>query len=254
LVLAAVQAVAANPFDPSQIFTIAVSDSTGTGTFAVSMAEAQWDIVGERVVWEQDSPIAFAGTSGIAEIVGASFAIQYAPVATIEMNFGIISNGSETITVAAQAPQLSFPTIAALDASARSAVSFELVDGPDGYAAMYSTASPPGTGAVRARTNGVGAAGDMFSHLVYSVAVEGLPGQSAGSITTSQSFPNFGHQGVGHDISDMSLDMGFTLTPGDLLTTSALMELTQPIPVPEPGSLAMLSLAAGIGLCGRRTR
>jgi hypothetical protein len=252
VVLAAAQSASANPFDPSQFFTIAVSDSTGTGTFEISMADAHWDVPGERIVWQQDAaPLPIPddrGGTAIATMVNASFAIQFAPRAMIEMNFGLLNGGPETISVAAQTPLLSFPTIVAADAAARSEVSFDLTDGPDGYAAMYSTASPVGVGAVRGRTNGAGAAGDMFSHLFYSVSVEGLPGQSAGSISTSQSFPNFGYQAVGHDISNMSMDIGYTLTPGDVLMTSTSMELTQSIPVPEPGTWLLLALGAAAAL------
>ncbi len=232
----------ADILDPSQFFTIQVSNSSGQGSYSVPIntdgeGSVQWQMDPGPIVIQDD----VTGTP-IATLATSSFGIVAEPRARVDFAFTIVSGAEDTL-VEAQSPLLA---VGGQDTLARSSVAFELIDGGDGQATMTSAATPLGTGAFRARYNGAGDAGQTFAHMIYQMQISGGAGST---LNANKNFPNFGFGTVPADVDDMSMDMSFTLTPGDALIASGTMELS--VSAPEPATL-MLLLAGG--LLGTRRR
>lgn len=225
---------------PNEYLRLEIADSTNVGTYVVGLQDAWWEIPGQRLVWRlDDGPISILDDvtgEPVATLVTCELALQFAPRAAVELTCGVL--GSDEMTdVRLQSPVLQFDTVDAADAFGRARVSFYLADGPDGFAEMTSLATPVGTGAFRARYNGAGELGEMFAHLVWQVSIEGEPGQSAGAISVDQASPSVGFAPIGADVSDMSVDVSYSLTPGDAVVVTSSFELDRSVQPACPGDL-----------------
>ncbi len=215
--------------------SIEVHSPSGTDTYAVSIANGVLTVDGDRLEWNLSTPVTLVGTGGetIATIASASYAYQFSPRATVEMDFAILS-GSQAIEVYADSPILPFPTVPDTLAEARAAVSFALTDGSDGFAEMVSLGMPVGVGAYRGRVND----GQTFTSMIYQMAVQAQPGMPAGTVNANGAFPTIGYAPLGIDVSQLSTDVSFTLTPNDLFIVDAEMGISEPVPgLTCPGDL-----------------
>lgn len=221
---------------PEEYLVIRAMNSGASGTFVVDIEDAWWETPGERLVWQLAEPTAIlddATGEPIAMMWSCYYAIQFSPRGAVQMDFAVQAGDEETELVF-QSPVLIFSALPAADSAARAWVEFTLYDQDetlDGFAEMVSTALPPGTGAFRARYNGMGPAGEMFTHLVYQMSVEGEPGQpdGAGHVSANQRWPDIGYAPIGAELSDISIDMSLRLTPGDTLQTYSGFELAQAV-------------------------
>jgi hypothetical protein len=211
---------------------MAFANSTNSGTYSVNMDDAWWEVPAERLVWRLTGgplPILDDNTGAlVATLVRCEIAVQFSPTARVELNAGVLAT-DEMVNVTLQSPVLNFPTIAAADAYGRASVSLDLMDDTDGFAEVTSLATPVGTGLFRARYNGVGELGATFAHLIWQVSILGEPGASAGSINVSQASPNFGYAAIGADVSSMSVDISYAVTPGDFVLAISSFELDRSV-------------------------
>lgn len=216
------------------VLALEVSNASGTATYTVDMSQSVWVVPGQELQWSlPGGPVALVDdTTGtpVATLADCGLYVHFSPTGSIDVDFTVLAGSSDT-TVQLQSPMIDFSTLAAENANGRAYVSFDLVDGPDGFAQMTSIATPIGTGAFRARYNGQGDNGTIFAHMIYQISIEGAPGESAGSINANRTVPSIGFAPIGADVSSISVDVSYVVTAGDVVVTHSGFELDQPIPL-----------------------
>jgi hypothetical protein len=122
-----------------------------------------------------------------------------------------------------------------LDAEGRASAAFTLTDGigDDG-----ATLTPlDGVGAFRAEYNGFVPGGSPFTKLIPEMAADPMS-----FADLPQDFPGGGaYAPIGDDVVNLSTMVSFSLTPNDLASGTSIFEV-----VPEPGSLLLLAICAGL--------
>lgn len=205
------------------VFTIEARNDSSTGSYSVCFAEGQWDPNSETFTWTLPGQFEiYDDDSGdwIASLVFAYVRARATQACEIELNIGVISGGSDT-TFVFGSPLVSFETVAAAYAQAKATATVTLTHMSGDYAYLVGL-GPIGTGVFRSYYNGYLSEGTRFAHLVGSVYVDG-----GGTADASQADPAFGYRPIGRDVWDMSTEIAFTLTAGDLafvFTTSGMPE------------------------------
>ena len=194
------------------VFTLLAVSDGGQGAFFVKLDEGVWDPESGTYTWSLAAPVELRDESSwtlIATLLNADLMIGTAQLLEIHLNIGLVAGEAETACVVAS-PLLSFGTVPATRAEGRATASFTLTDvGGDG--ARLAGLGTPGTGAFRAYYNGYLADGVRFTHLVGFIYVN-----NGGTATTWQADPPFGYRAIGRELHDMSSEIAFSLTPGDL--------------------------------------
>ena len=203
------------------VFTIWARNDSGSGSYSARLDEGQWDPNSEAFTWTLPGQIEiYDDDSGewVASLLNASLFVRATQACKIDLNAGVFSGNSET-TFGMGSPLVSFETVPTVYAQARATATVTLTHISGDYAYLVGL-GPPGTGVFRSYYNGYLSEGTRFTHLVGSIYVN-----SGGTAEASQADPPFAYRPVGEDVWDMSTEVAFKLTAGDLafVTTTSIM-------------------------------
>jgi hypothetical protein len=222
-VLACGALLAATPQTSAQvsetIFTIETINDSGYGCCSYTFDQGQWDPNSGTFTWSLPEQLDIHDeVSGewIAALLNASLLVRASESFEIELNIGVVAGTSAT-TFIIGSPLVSFAAIPEGPAQGRATTSFTITHLAGDYALLQGL-GPPGTGAFRSYYNGYLSEGTRFTHLVGAVYVDG-----GGTATASQFDPASGFRHVGEEVYDVSTEIAFTLTAGDVafaVTTS----------------------------------
>lgn len=197
---------------------IEASSAAGSGAVDVSLDALSWDAATQSLSWEPVSAVPIVDPETAAVIATLENAVlEFRDCSEVALEFELEAGGSQT-TVVFRTGQLSFGTIGSDVAEGRATASFSLTD-LDGDGAQMVGLGGGGMGAFRAYFNGAAPDGTLFAHLVALISISG------GTGSASQRDPTFGYRAVGTAVSDMSVEVAFTLTPHDRLTGSTSFDV-----------------------------
>ncbi len=216
-------------------FTIVDMDTGESGTW-VPPSDGQWD--GDNYTWSSDETVEVLGdTTGkvLATLNpdGGTWGYSYFSDPQVTLNFAVQAGGANT-TVMIGSALLTFPAIA--NAQAQASAAFSLTDTTGNGATLTGLA--PGGGAYLADYNGYVPGGAHFASVISGMTVV----NPFGTANSSANVPNSGYTAIGA-ASDMSSMVHFQLSPFDLASGTSTFVI-----VPEPASLALLSLGAFFAL------
>lgn len=192
--------------------------------------------------WASNSPVnlqagdgTVLGTLNPAGSGGSS--IEYIEDPIVNLNFSVAA-GSSTTTFMIGSALMTFPSMSG--AIGRASVAFSITDGAGGGAVLTGLGGNSGTSGYTAAINGtagpVPPGPNQFSEMLPGVVAPAF-----GSNTMSDAFPPVGYNPIGVSVSSMMSFVSFTLSPFDLASGTSTFEI-----VPEPASLALLVLGAGM--------
>jgi hypothetical protein len=206
-----------------KVLIVQASNDTGSGFYAVTFDEGEWDPNAQAFVWTLPVAIDICDeTTGarVARLLDAEVFVRGAELCEVDVNICVLAGDSET-TFVVGSPLLSLPTIPAEDAQGRATAAFTVTDTTCDYALLMGLGTP-GTGAFRSYYNGYLSEGTRFAHLVGVVYVD-----NGGTASASQIDPSFGFRLLNEDLHDLSTEIAFTLTANDracATTTSSMPE------------------------------
>lgn len=203
------------------IFTIEAHNDSGTGSFSVSFDQGEWDPNSQTFTWTSSGEVQInddLSGNWVATLLNAEVIARATQACEIQLTAGVFSGNSDT-TFVIGSPLVSFDTVPAIYAQARATATVTLTHVSGDYAYVVGL-GPAGTGIFRSYYDGYLSDGTRFTHLVGSVYVN-----SGGTAEASQADPAFGYRPIGEDLWDMSTEVAFRLTAGDLafVTTTSLM-------------------------------
>lgn len=208
-------------------FTICATNDAGSGSYVATIGDGVWDPNEQTFEWSLPGQVDLVDETTeqwVASLIDATVFARISPLGEIELNMGVISGESLT-TFVVGSPLVSFSsTIPASFAQGRADASLTVTDGL-GDGATLTGLGPLGSGAHRSYYNGYLAEGTRFSHLVGLISVG--PG---GSATGSQADPLVGFRPIGADMTDISTEIAFTLTPTDLAYAVTRSRYPEPAP------------------------
>jgi hypothetical protein len=222
------------------VFTITATDSSGrSGSYVVDQSMGVWSDNG-TFSWSSSAPISIWDSShtvplGILNPAGGTSpgsAITVLHDPQINLNFAVQAGGSSTDFTITSA-LLSFPTITDATGTASAGYSVSDLTG-DG---VNLNAPSGSSGAYLAQYNGFVPTGTTFFSAIDSVSA---PAFSSNTVNDDS-----GETSVGTPMTDMSVQISFSLSAFDLASGTTTYIVT-----PEPGSLLML--AAGLCFAARR--
>lgn len=205
------------------VFIVQADNDSGNGSYSAAFDEGQWDPSSQTFLWDLAEPVDLyddTRSEWVATVLNAELCICATPPFEVELSVGVIAGDSLT-TFAIASPLLAFQVIPASYAQGRATASVTVTHLAGDYALLTGLGTP-GTGAFRSYYNGYLSEGTRFTHLVGLVYVD-----NGGTANASQSDPSSGYRAIGEDVWDLSTEIAFTLTPGDLAfatTTSGMPE------------------------------
>ncbi len=219
--------------DPALIIT--ASNGSGSGTFQVTSDQLNFS---DGVYSWSGSNIVIESGSGDTIALVESITLAYRQDPVITLFFDVMAGGTDTF-FSITSGLLSFPTIQ--DPNAAASVGLTLTDSDVSGSASLVGATSTGNGfAYVAQYNGLVPGGTTFVEAIDSLSVN-VP---AGS--TSTSF-NSGFSIVPGDVSSMSAEIAFQLSANDAASGTSVYAM-----IPEPASLSLLVLGAGLVAARRR--
>ena len=209
--------------DVEVAFELAATNLQGSGVVVVYFDEGSWDEETATFSWVLPAPIEILGDDNnyVATVIDAAIFARCSQPCEIEMYLGVAAGVSNT-TFIARSPLVSFPTIPQQGAAARAVASVTLTDANEGTAAL-SAPEGDGTGVFRMYYNGYQSEGTCFTHLVGVLRVT-----NGGTITAVQTDPAAGYRSIGEAVSDISSEISFVMTGGDV----AFMNASAGMPTP----------------------
>lgn len=217
--------VAAAEISPT-VFSIEAWNASGAGSFEVEFADGVWDPNQLTFTWQLSGPpleIRDPDTDAlIARVIGAF--LQVRDDSEIASNVSVEA-GTSLTSFYVTSPLVSFPVVPAEFTLCRAVASVTVQDtqgGPGSFARAVGMGGD-GTGIFRAYYNGLGSAGERFTHLVGFVYAG-----SGGTATGVQADPAVGYRPVGSDVMSLSTVSAFTLTAQDRCTTTTTMGFAAP--------------------------
>ncbi len=217
-ILGATSAAAADVGLPDTVLRIEASNAAGSGSVDVSLDSLSWDAATQSLSWEEASGISIVEPETRAVIATFdSVVLAFRDCSAVALEFDLEAGASET-TVVFRTGQLSFGSIGSDVAEGRATAAFSLTDLYGDGAQMVGLGGA-GMGAYRAYFNGAAPDGTLFAHLVALISVSG------GTGSASQREPTFGYRDMGSEVSDMSVEIAFTLTAHDRLTASTTFDI-----------------------------
>ncbi|MEZ6242952.1 MAG: hypothetical protein R3B57_07910 [Phycisphaerales bacterium] len=235
----AVSAAHANFSDP--ILTFSASNAQGSGSFSVSLADAQFNN-GEIVVWNLVGGINIMdGANTIGSVNTAQLTLQtFTPAssqALVALSFNVTGGLADTeFTITSSLVD----AFLIQNAQARATGTFSVTDGNLNGATL--TGLHAGGGLYNAMYNGGSSFTELFTSGPYNVGVSGSTG---GAEDVPFGPGNFSPLGV--DVDDIQAQWHFRITAGDQAAgTSNFIVM-----IPAPGGLALLAVG---GLAATRRR
>ncbi len=222
--LLALFAPCVNAVIPDIIFTLCARNESGSGTYAVPFEKGEWDPNSQTFIWSLAEPVEIyddAGRERIATLLNAQVYLCTRDVYEIDVSIGVLSGRRETVFIIAS-PLISFSMIPRESAEARATASLTVTD-LRGDGACLTGVGPPGTGAFRSYYNGYLSEGHRFTHLISRIFVGG-----GGTASAWQSDPLYGYRPIDDDVTDISTELAFTLTPEDLAFATTTMDMPEP--------------------------
>jgi len=198
---------------------VEASSASGVAVLEIGRDALSWDGAAQALVWQGDGALQLLEPETRAVIATLTSAlVEFRGCSKVTLNFALDAGDSD-VTVIVRTGQLAFPTIAADSAAGRASASFTLSD-LNGDGAEMVGLGGGGRGAFRAYFNGQAPDGSLFAHLVAVMSISG-----GGSGSASQRDPLFGYRAVGSAVSDMSVEVAFTLSALDRLSASTSFDI-----------------------------
>jgi len=206
------------------VFSIQASNQSGSGSVVAAFSEGEWDPATDEFTWtlpEQVDILDDVSGEFVASLLNAEIFIRATQDCEIDATVGVVSGDSET-TFLIQSALVEIEPVPGWTAQARATGSFTVTHLGGPYAYLRGL-GPSGTGAFRSYYNGYLAEGTRFAHLVASVYVDG-----GGTVTGSQADPSSGYRSIGEEIYNVSTEIAFTLTAGDLAFATTASGMAEP--------------------------
>jgi hypothetical protein len=223
------------------VFTIeATNASAGTGSLEFEFADGTYDPVAGTFIWNQLTMLPILNDQGTAQVATLQQATLFLDEDDPQINLGFaVFAGDADTTFTITSALVSFNTIPDALSEGLASAAFGLTD-QDGSGATL--ASNSGLNMYRAYYNGLAPNGTLFTDLV-----DGAAAAAWSSGGNSANDPASGYRDVAGDVSDMSVELGFSLTANDWANGTTNFEI-----IPEPTTVAGLALLALVAL--RRNR
>jgi hypothetical protein len=230
------------------VFDVMASNDLGKAHYQVTFSQGSFNPTTGIFTWSSGAPVSMVDTSTgnlIATLLSGSTLVREQFVGSfgyyIEYGFSAETPKSQLpTTFTVTSAQLSYPTVP--DAAGRATATLTAEDLASDGAALIGLYDPPAASIFQ--YNGLApGGGKTFSSLVADV-IAGPGGKADGS----QTFPAVGFTTpVGEPVANHSIQMSFTLTPGDRGGGSGTFRI-----LPEPGVITMLAAAMGVLALRRR--
>lgn len=208
---AALPSARASELSPT-ILRVSVSNFLGDGYVEIAQVEGLWDADRTRFEFARNDPIEVVSEATgetIAYILNLSFTARIGPLNEISLGMGVYTLGYET-DFRVESSILDFRSIPASTARGRASATFAVTDLGGDFARLTGL-GPSGAGACRAMYNGRYPAGRQFAQLISFVYAT-----AGGTTTGTQNDPPTGYRLIGAVPSDLSIYMGFRVTPDDI--------------------------------------
>lgn len=211
-------------------FLFEASNDEGSGTLRVSYKDGTWDEQKQKFSWDLAQPLTLVNPQTgvpIATLTNATLRLYQGDRPRIVLEFGVKAGSSTTSFVATPGRvRFNLPDGYHAEAGARAAVA--VVDRNDDGVTLQALGKP-GSGVFRAQYNGFVPNGQDFDALIGSISAG--PG---GSGSVSQNDPSSGFRTIGSDVTDMSCQVRFSLTPEDTAESSSRYSIQFHSPGPTP--------------------
>lgn len=193
------------------IIRVSASNFLGDGYFEVSQLDGQWDAGHVRFEYLRNDPIEITSEANgevIAYILNLGFTARLGALNEMTLSMGVYTLGYET-DFRVEASSLDFRSIPMAHARGRASASFSVTDLGGDFARITGLGTP-GSGGFRAIYNGRYPSAAQFSQLVALVYATG-----GGTSTGTQNDPPTGYRAIGAIPSDLSIYLGYRVTPDD---------------------------------------
>ncbi|MGE0478951.1 MAG: hypothetical protein AB7Q17_00640 [Phycisphaerae bacterium] len=209
-----------------EALSIEAVSALGAATLHVTAAEMNWDAAGRRLFWSTTSRALVDAQSGatIATLTLASLSLRQC--SRVDLSLAVDAGAADAV-ITVRTGRLSFDTIAAADATARATASVSISD-RNSNGAVLAGVGAPGTPVYRARVNGGPDHGALFSGLVGA-----LQAGAGGNASAYQADPQTGFRAVGAPVSDVAVELVFSLSAGDRGSASTVFDVD-----PNPAACA----------------
>jgi len=234
----------------AEFIRIEATNGAGTAVFSVPSAAVPFNAATQQWEWSSGLVTLMDGGTPVANLNSASLTIG-ASFNVLALNFNVDSGLTDTFFTITTGT-LSFPTVFQPLGGVSGGLNVVDQDPEFGGGVLMMGQLADGANAdkaFRADYNGAVPTGTTLFTGVESVAND--PGELSGS-SGAFGTPNGGAGGLaplGVPVSDMSMQLGFSLSAADNATGTATYGI---IPVPEPATLALLMLGAVMSFPRRR--
>lgn len=225
---------------------IQATNDAGTGTLSVPTSGVTYNSGTQQWEWSIGATTLMDGSTPVANINSGTLSMG-SSLHVLSIHFNLNAGVTDTF-FSITTGTLSFPTVNQPQAGVSGGLNVVDQDPNFGGGVLMTGTLPDGVNpnkVFRADYNGAVPTGTLFFTGVESVANN--PGELSGS-SGAFGTPNGGTGGltpVGTPISDMSMQLGFTLSARDNATGNVTYGV---IPVPEPATLVLLVLGAAAAL------
>lgn len=193
---------------------VEVNTASSSGTLLIQFDDGDWTPGSGEWFWQLSSGTTVTDGQGttLATITAANLSLSKERSFDLDLRMTL---GAADAEVTIETAEFSFPALAASSAEARLYGSAAVTDmNNNGF--LFRAVGPTGIGAFQALYNG----DNQFSTLINT-----LQASAGGLISTNASYPQFGYDSVGADVSSIKLRLSFSLTAGDRANLAALYEL-----------------------------
>lgn len=203
---------------------IRASNFVGEGYLDVSIHDGAWDASGTRFDFSHNDPLAITSEANgeiVAYILNLNFTGRVGPLNEMIVSLGVYTVGYET-DFELDTSILDFRAIAEPDARGRASATFTVTDLGGDFARLTGLGDA-GAGACRALYNGHYPDASQFAQLVSFIYTSG-----GGTTTGTQNDPPSGYRPIGAIPSDLSLHLGFRVTPDDFAYATTRFVIPSP--------------------------
>lgn len=235
-VAAALLSVAGASADVSStVLDLEVSSSLGSAVLQLQASQGTWDATTKRLRIARTSPLVLVDSStGVTIATLNSCDVSIRNCSQVDFTLSADAGAADTTFVISLA-RVGFATIGAADAQAKASCAATIAD-RNSNGGQIAALGSAGSGMYYSRYNNDSA---VFANLLSMVTTS-----AGGTANGNQKDPPVGYRSVGGSVSDMSADIGFTLSFGDRVTLTTSFDVN-----PNPSNCPEDADADGVPDC-----
>ena len=234
IVLLAILVAPVNASISQTVFSIQAENDSGSAALAIDFSDGVWDPVDLRYTWQLPGALPLVdGSDTIATLNSAGLTIEFQPVVSIDLTFGVQAGTTDT-TFLIDSAIVNFATVPAGSAEGAFLAGCTVVDSGAGNGMWLYEPGLAGFGAFQAYMNVQPGPATIFSDLLALVG-----SFSGGTANASEAQPSSGYNPIAGAVHDTMVRANFVLTHLDNASANATFSL-----VPEPTAVMLMSVGA----------